>query len=191
MNHIWPLSKRSRDYALRRILQDYASPIPWVVTSITDVVIGGWFVDALITRGYDATKVRKILLTAALVLGIAVIGAAFTTDANVAIIWISIALVGLAFDAPNGWSIPGLIASRGTVGTVGSIMNFFNNLAGIVAPIAAGFIFEYTGSFAANFLEAGAILMLGIVCFLLLLGRIEQIQQPEIGQEVGQAGSTT
>jgi hypothetical protein len=54
----------------------------------------------------------------------------------------------------------------------------------------AGFIFESTGSFAANFLLAGAILVLCIVRFLLLLGRIEQIQQPEIGQEVGQAAST-
>jgi ACS family D-galactonate transporter-like MFS transporter len=164
--------------------------LPWVVATRTDVVIGGWFVDALIKRGYDATRVREILFTASLVLGIAVIGAAFTTDANVAIIWISIALGGLAFAAPNGWSIPGLIAPKGTVGTVGSSMNFFNNLAGIVAPIAAGFIFESTGSFAANFLVAGAILVLGIVYFLLLVGRIEQIQQPEIGQEVGEAAST-
>jgi MFS transporter, ACS family, D-galactonate transporter len=57
-------------------------------------------------------------------------------------------------------------------------MNFFNNLAGIAAPIAAGFIFQSTGSFAANFLVAGAILVLGIICFLLLLGKIEQIQEP-------------
>jgi MFS family permease len=163
--------------------------VPWVVATITDIVIGGWLVDALIRRGYDATRVRKTLFTAGLILGIAVIGAAFTTNANIAILWISIALGGLAFAAPIGWSIPGLIAPKGTVGTVGSIMNFFNNLAGIVAPIAAGFIFQSTGSFAANFLVAGAILVLGIICFLLLLGRIEQIQKPEIGPEVGLAAS--
>ena len=164
--------------------------IPWVVATITDIVIGGWLVDALIRRGYDATRVRKTLFTAGLILGIAVIGAAFTTNANIAILWISIALGGLAFAAPIGWSIPGLIAPKGTVGTVGSIMNFFNNLAGIIAPIAAGFIFDSTGSFAANFLVAGVILVLGIVCFLLLLGPIEQIQQkPQISPEVGPVAS--
>ena len=162
--------------------------IPWVVATITDIVIGGWLVDALIRRGYDATRVRKTLFTAGLILGIAVIGAAFTTNANIAILWISIALGGLAFAAPIGWSIPGLIAPKGTVGTVGSIMNFFNNLAGIIAPIAAGFIFDSTGSFAANFLVAGAILVLGIVCFLFLLGPIEQIQQPQIGPEEPRIG---
>jgi MFS transporter, ACS family, D-galactonate transporter len=95
---------------------------------------------------------------------------------NIAIIWISIALGGLAFAAPIGWSIPALIAPKGTVGTVGSIMNFFNNIAGIIAPIAAGFIFAGTGSFAINFIVAGVILILGILCYLLLLGKIEQIQ---------------
>jgi MFS transporter, ACS family, D-galactonate transporter len=152
--------------------------IPWVVATITDIVIGGWLVDTLIKRGNNPTRVRKTLFTIGLLLGIAVVGAAFTTNANIAILWISIALGGLAFAAPIGWSIPGLIAPKGAVGTVGSIMNFFNNLAGIAAPIAAGFIFQSTGSFAANFLVAGAILVLGIICFLLLLGKIEQIQEP-------------
>ena len=165
--------------------------IPWVVATITDIVIGGWLVDTLIKRGNNPTRVRKTLFTIGLLLGIAVVGAAFTTNANVAILWISIALGGLAFAAPIGWSIPGLIAPKGTVGTVGSIMNFFNNLAGIVAPILAGFIFDRTGSFAANFLVAGAILVLGIICFLVLLGRIEQIQKPEIGPEEGLAASAS
>jgi MFS transporter, ACS family, D-galactonate transporter len=118
-----------------------------------------------------------------------VIGAAFTTNPNVAIIWISIALGGLAFAAPIGWSIPGLIAPKGTVGTVGSIMNFFNNLVGIAAPIVAGIILDRTGSFAANFLVAGAILVLGILCFLFLLGPIEQIPEPKVSLREKLVGS--
>ncbi len=154
--------------------------VPWIVATLTDIFIGGWLVDALINRGYDSTRVRKTFITVGMLLGIAVVGAAFTTDANIAIIWITIALGGLAFVAPIGWSIPALIAPKGTVGTVGSIMNFFNNLAGIAAPILAGFIFQSTGSFAINFIVAGVILVLGILCYLLLLGKIEQIQVPEL-----------
>jgi hypothetical protein len=70
-------------------------------------------------------------------------------------------------------------------------MNFFNNLAGIVAPIVAGFIFDSTGSFAANFLVAGGILILGIICFLLLLGPIEQIRMPEISPGAQPVASRT
>jgi sugar phosphate permease len=152
--------------------------VPWLVATITDIFIGGWLVDYLIKRGNDPTRVRKTLITIGMAMGMAVIGAAFTTNANIAIIWISIALGGLAFAAPIGWSIPSLIAPKGTVGTVGSIMNFFNNLVGIAAPIVAGYIFDRTGSFAANFIVAGVILLIGILCYLFLLGRIEQIQTP-------------
>ena len=152
--------------------------VPWIVATITDIFIGGWLVDRLISRGYNSNTVRKTLLTIGMLLGIAVIGAAYTTSPTVAIIWISIALGGLAFAAPIGWSIPALIAPPGTVGTVGSIMNFFNNVAGIIAPIVAGFLFQSTGSFAINFLIAGIILIFGVLSFLFLLGKIEPIQSP-------------
>ncbi len=152
--------------------------IPWIVATATDIFIGGWLVDWLIKRGHDSTRVRKTLLAIGMLLGIAVIGAAFTTNPTVAIIWIYIALGGLAFAAPIGWSIPALIAPKGTVGSVGAIMNFFNNIAGIVAPIVAGFLFQSTGSFAVNFIIAGVILVLGILSYLFLLGKIEQIRSP-------------
>lgn len=150
----------------------------WGVATLTDIFIGGWLVDYLIKRGNEPTRVRKTLVTIGMLLGIAVIGAAFTTNPNVAVFWIAIALGGLAFAAPIGWSIPGLIAPRGTVGTVGSIMNFFNNLVGIIAPIVAGYIADRTGSFGLNFLIAGVILVVGVLCYVLLLGKIEQIPSP-------------
>jgi dipeptide/tripeptide permease len=57
-------------------------------------------------------------------------------------------------------------------------MNFLGNISGIVAPIVAGYVFDRTGSFLLNFLIAGAILIVGILCYLFLLGRIEQIEAP-------------
>ncbi|GCE23376.1 MFS transporter [Dictyobacter kobayashii] len=153
--------------------------IPWFIATLTDIFIGGVLVDRLIAQGHDNTRVRRTVVTIGMLLGLAVIGAAFTTDATVATIWISIALGGLAFAAPVAWSIPSLIAPKGTVGSVGSIMNLLGNLAGIAAPIVAGYILQATKSFAANFLVAGAILILGIISFLFLLGRIEQIPEPE------------
>lgn len=152
--------------------------IPWLVATITDLVIGGWLVDHLINRGLNQNVVRKTLIVAGMILGLAVAGAAFTTSANVAIFWISIALGGLAFSAPIGWSIPALIAPRGTVGTVGSIMNFVNNLMAIAAPIVTGFIAGGTGSFALGFIVAGVVLLVGILCYVFLLGRIEPIPEP-------------
>jgi len=151
--------------------------IPWLVATATDILIGGILVDRLIARGYDSTRVRKVLVTIGLLLGIAAAGAAFTTNVNIAIVWVTISLAGLAFAAPIAWSIPSLIAPKGTVGTVGSIMNCSGNLAGIIAPILAGYVADTIG-IATNFLITGAILLAGIACFLFLLGKIEQIEVP-------------
>jgi MFS family permease len=78
-----------------------------------------------------------------------------------------------------GWSLPSLIAPKGGVGTVGGLMNFGNNLMGAAAPIATGFIVGATGSFGNAFLLAGVILVVGILSFVFLLGRIETIPEPK------------
>src|SRR5450432_1280816 len=141
--------------------------IIWGVATITDIAIGGWLVDYLIKRGNDPTRVRKTIFIIGMLMSIPLI-----------VMWLSISLGGLAFAAPVGWSIPSLIAPKGTVGVVGAIMNFFNNVAGIIAPLVAGFVLDTTKSFVLNFIIAAIILVLGILCYLLLLGKIEQLPAP-------------
>src|SRR6195952_909440 len=114
--------------------------IPWIFATISDLVVGGWLIDHLIARGYDETPVRKTVLVIGMLFGLAVFGATLTTDPFWAIVWISIALSGLSAAAPVGWSIPSLIAPRGGTGTIGGVMNFMNNLMGVIAPIATGYI---------------------------------------------------
>jgi sugar phosphate permease len=152
--------------------------IPWGCATIADLIVGGWLVDHLIARGYGETAVRKGVLVTGMLIGLTVFGASQTTDPVWAIVWISIALSGLAASAPVGWSIPSLIAPRGGTGTIGGIMNFFNNVMGIAAPTVTGYIVEATGSFTATFLVAGVILLIGIACYLFVLGRIEPIPEP-------------
>ncbi|MDB5731704.1 MAG: D-galactonate transporter [Variovorax sp.] len=152
--------------------------IPWMVATLTDLFVGGWLIDHLIAKGHPESKVRKTVLVCGMVLGLAVFGATQTTDPVWAIVWISIALGGLAAAAPVGWSLPSLIAPTGGVGTVGGLMNFGNNLMGAAAPIATGFIVGATGSFGNAFLLAGLILLVGIVAFVFMLGRIEPIPDP-------------
>jgi sugar phosphate permease len=152
--------------------------IPWLVAAVADLLVGGFLVDALIRRGMDATRVRKTILVIGMLLGLSIFGATTTRDPNVAIVYITIALAGLAVSAPIGWSIPALIAPRGAVGSVGSIMNFANNIMSIVAPIVAGYVVATTGSFTNVFLIAAAVLVVGILSYVFLLGRIEPIAEP-------------
>jgi sugar phosphate permease len=152
--------------------------IPWACATLSDLVVGGWLIDHLIAKGHDETRVRKTVLLAGMCGGLAVFGATTTTDPVIAIVWISIALSGLAAAAPVGWSLPSLIAPRGGVGTVGGIMNFANNMMGAVAPIVTGIIVGSTQSFTNAFLVAGVVLLLGMASFVFLLGRIEPLPEP-------------
>ncbi len=150
----------------------------WGVGTLTDLLVGGWLVDYLIKRGHDANRVRKTVLIVGLVMGFAVIGAAYTKDINVAAFWITVAVAGISFHAPVGWSIPALIAPANSTGQVGGIMNFLNNVAGFFAPTITGIIVARTGSFNNALIAAGAILIVGIISYVVVLGRIEKIPEP-------------
>ncbi|WP_293765467.1 MFS transporter [uncultured Aquitalea sp.] len=153
--------------------------IPWIFATLSDLIVGGWLIDHLIARGHDETRVRKAVLLGGMLMGLAVFGATTTQDPYVAIVWITIALSGLAAAAPVGWSLPSLIAPQGGTGTVGGIMNFANNMMGAVAPIVTGYIVGSTHSFTNAFLVAGIMLLIGVAAFVFLLGRIEAIPSPD------------
>jgi len=150
----------------------------WGVGTLTDLIVGGWLVDYLIKRGADANRVRKTVLILGLVMGFAVIGAAYTKDLNVAVMWITIAVAGISFHAPVGWSIPGLIAPNNSTGQVGGIMNFLNNVAGFFAPTITGIIVARTNSFNNALITAAVVLLVGIVSYVFVLGRIDKIPEP-------------
>ena len=154
--------------------------IPWACATLSDLLVGGWLIDHLIAKGHNETRVRKTVLLGGMFCGLAVFGATTTTDPTVAIVWISIALSGLAAAAPVGWSLPSLIAPKGGVGAVGGIMNFANNMMGAAAPIVTGYIVGSTNSFSMAFMVAGVVLLVGMASFVFLLGPIEAI--PDIAE---------
>lgn len=153
--------------------------VPWLFATFTDV-LGGWSADHLIKRGCDASNVRKAYLIGGLACGLGIIGTAYSHTAMQALIWISISLGGLSAAAPVGWSVPSIIAPRGSVGSVGGILNFSNQLSGIFAPVVTGYIVAITHSYAWAFWIAAIYLLIGIAGYIFLLGRIEQIEAPAL-----------
>jgi ACS family D-galactonate transporter-like MFS transporter len=156
------------------------SSVPWLFATFTDLVIGGWLVNALIHRGHDASLVRQIVLVGGTAFGLGILGAAHAHTPTSALFWISVSLSGLAAAAPVGWSIPSLIAPEGSVGTLGGILNFGNQLSAIVAPIVTGYVVAATREYAWAFVVATAFLIAGIAGYIFGLGRIEPIPEPPI-----------
>ena len=156
----------------------FYTSVPWLFATFTDLLVGGWLVDALIQRGWDANRVRQSVMVVGMSFGLAIFGAASAHSSAAALIWISLALGGLAAAAPVAWTVPSLIAPRQSVGTLGGAVNFCGQIAAISAPIVTGYIVSGTHSFAAAFATATVILLLGIVGYIFLLGRIEPIPEP-------------
>lgn len=151
--------------------------VPWLFATFTDMAVGGWMVDALIRRGWNDVRVRQSVLIAGTAFGIGIFGAASAHNATSALLWISLALGGLAAAAPVAWSIPALIAPRNSVGKVGGILNFSSQIAAIAAPIATGYVVAATGSFHGAFTFAALFLLIGIAAYAFLLGRIDRIPE--------------
>jgi sugar phosphate permease len=156
----------------------FYTSVPWLFAAISDFVVGGWLVDFLIQRGWNSTRVRQAVMLIGTSLGLAIWGAAHAHSPATALVWISIALGGLAAAAPVAWTVPSLIAPQGSVGTVGALANFCGQLSAISAPIITGYIVSATHSFAAAFAIATLVLLLGIASYVFLLGRIARIPEP-------------
>jgi len=149
--------------------------VPWIFATFTDLA-AGLGCDALIQRGWDASRVRKTVLICGTTFGLGILGAAHAHTAIRALLWISMSIGGLAAAAPIGWSIPSMIAPRGSVGTVGGIVNLSNQISGIAAPIITGYVVSATKSYAWAFGISAIYLVLGISSYIFLLGRIEQVE---------------
>lgn len=149
--------------------------VPWLIATATDLLIGGLLVDALVQRGWNAGRVRMTVLVGGTALGLGILGAGWSHSPIEALAWISLSIGGLSAAAPVGWSIPSLIAPEGSVGRVGGILNFSNQLSGIVAPIVTGYLVYKRHSFTLAFALAGAYLVAGICGYLFLLRDLRRI----------------
>jgi MFS family permease len=148
--------------------------VPWIFATFTDLG-AGLASDALIQRGWDASKVRRTFLICGTSFGLGIVGAAEAHTALRALFWISMSIGGLAAASPIGWTLPSMIAPRGRAGTVGGIINLSNQLSGIAAPIVTGYAVTITKSYRWAFGISAIYLLIGIASYIFLLGKIERV----------------
>lgn len=149
------------------------SGVPWLMATVMDLAIGGLLVDWLIQRGWNASRVRMTVLVTGTAMGLGIFGCAWAHTATQALAWISLSIGGLSAAAPVGWSAPSLIAPRGSVGRVGGILNFSNQISGVAAPVVTGYLVEARHAFTMAFAVAAAYLVVGIGAYLVLLRDVE------------------
>ena len=149
--------------------------VPWLVATFADLAVGGWLVDLLIQRGWNASAVRRFVLMGGTACGLGIFCASATHSAAQALAGISLSIGGLSAASAVVWSVPSLIAARSDVGKVGGIMNFSGQVSGIAASILTGYVVAaHHNNYAWAFGIAGAYLVIGLAAYFFLLGRIER-----------------
>lgn len=146
------------------------SSVPYVLMSII-IFLSGVASDWLVRQGYSETRVRKAFITAGLGIGCLIIPAGMVEDKLKAVWLLTMSLAGLGISSPNTWTLTQAVCSKGIVGTVSGIQNLGGNLGGIIAPVLTGYIAHTTQSFALALGITGAILVVGMLSYSLLVSR--------------------
>ena len=133
---------------------------------------GGWVADRLISRGWDATRTRKGIITFGFLFGLLMIPAAFVQNAHVAVaLIVGAGFVGLA--TANLLVMVQLCAPDNEVGVWTGFLNFAGNIGGITAPLVTGFLIAWTGSFVSAFVLGPALLVSGLLAYWFGVGKLE------------------
>jgi MFS family permease len=145
------------------------SATPLVAMSLI-IIIAGTLSDWLVKKGLVEKHVRKAFIIVGLAIGCLIVPAGMVADKMTAVWLLTISLCGLGLASPNTWTLTAAVCQKKIVGTVAGIQNFGGNLGGIIAPALTGLIAHKTNSFALALGLTGAVLVVGILAYWLLIG---------------------
>ncbi|WP_322047983.1 MFS transporter [Paraburkholderia sp. J67] len=148
-----------------------------LLASIVVEILAGWASDRVFASGkLSLTATRKLFLVIGLVMASSIGFAAFAQSAYVAVLLLCIAKSGTTVAASQVWALPGDVAPPNAVSMVAGLQNTVSNLGGVVGPIVTGAIVGATGKFVPALLFSSALIVIAIVNYLFLLGKVEPIQ---------------
>ena len=132
----------------------------------------GVVTDALVRRGSRSVEVRRI----GLLIGLAGGGLALLVEGlgpkGLAIPCLFLAGLCTGLANPLIFSIGQTLAGPSAGGRWMGIQNMGGNCAGILAPLATGFIAQATGAFTGAFVLAAGLSVVGVLCWTIALGPI-------------------
>ena len=150
--------------------------LPLLISMFTEV-LAGWASDRVYSSGrLSLTATRKLFLIIGLVMASSIGLAAFAQSAVMAVVLLCIAKSGMTVAASQVWALPADVAPKNMVSMVAGVQNSVSNMGGVVGPIVTGAIVGATGSFVAALVFSAALIVLAIVNYLFLLGKVEPIE---------------
>jgi MFS transporter, ACS family, D-galactonate transporter len=153
----------------------FYSSVPYLIMMVV-ILISGALSDYIIRRGRSERAVRKWFVAVGMLIACLIVPAGFVEDKVTSVWLLTAALMGIGIASPNTWTLTQVVCARPIVGTVSGIQNFGGNLGGIVAPALTGSAVHLTGSFVIPFVVCGVVLVVGVLCYWLMVSDRVEIQ---------------
>ncbi|MFF1732123.1 MFS transporter [Streptomyces sp. NPDC058247] len=147
--------------------------IPYLA-ALGGVLLGGAWSDWLLRTGKAGTIARKTPIMTGFALAGIIVAANFTTSVPLVILFMSIAFFAQGMMA-LGWTLVADVAPVRLLGLTGGVFNFISNVGGALTPIVVGVIYQSTGSFAPALVYIGALAVLGLFAYLVLIDKVERL----------------
>ena len=157
-------------------LQQIGMPLVAIyVASDAGSIGGGWISSALIKRGWSVNAGRK---TAMLICALCVVPVIFAAHTSM---WMSVALVGLAAAAHQGWSanvftLTSDMFPRRAVGSVVGIGGTGGSVGGMLMATLSGAVLQWTGSYTVLLTLCGFAYVIALAIVQLLVPNLEPIK---------------
>jgi len=101
--------------------------------------------------------------------------AAGAARAHAYLLWLMAVGVGSGMGAAGIFAFSQTLAGPQAAGRWTGLQNGFANLAGVVAPALTGFAVDWTGNFVASMAITTAVLIVGGMAWVFVVGRVEQV----------------
>ena len=138
-------------------------------------VLGGMLSDALIRRGVSLTLARKIPIVGGMLLSMVIIGCNYVDSEALVIMLMAVSFFGKGIGS-LGWAVVADTAPKEAIGLSGSLFNMFGNTAGIVAPIAIGYLVGASGSFNGALVFVGLNALVTVFSYLVIVKDIKRVE---------------
>jgi len=147
----------------------------YYLTDATSAGVSGWLADFWMRRGGSATLVRKGVMGIGNAIAIVATAGCALAGPHTYFGWLLAAGVGCGMMGVGVFAYAQPLAGPEAAGKWTGLQNGIGNFAGLVGPILTGFVVDKTGSFLAAFAVTVAVLILGFIAWVFIVGPLEQV----------------
>jgi ACS family D-galactonate transporter-like MFS transporter len=151
----------------------FLASVPFLC-AFAGILFSGFLSDFLVKKKVSAAMARKSPVVIGLLLSISIIGANYVDRPAWVIFFMSIAFFGNGL-ASITWVFVSLLAPKNLIGLTGGTFNFIGGLAGIIVPVAIGYLVK-GGDFSPALVFISCMTLMGALSYIFLVGKIERVQ---------------